>query len=302
MDLNQVLARLSVGVEPFAICTVRAGWRLRLPPPPDAMLHFVLEGTGSVRGGPNDPPVPIYPYCLAVVPQQSPHALECGTPVTNETVIETVPESASVHQIEAGSGTGAALLIACGLVHASYGDALGLFGRLPGLVVADLSHYPQVRGAFEGIMAEQQSNEAGSSTLARALMSQCLVYLLRRLEQDASADLPWLAMFDDPALGLALDAMLEHPEVGHTVESLAAEASMSRSAFASHFHDAFGQPPLTVLHAIRMQRAADLLRRDRQLPIARVARQVGFHSRSRFSEAFKERYGMTPAVYRATAP
>lgn len=300
MRLDRVLARMSVGVAPFALCSVRSGWRLRLPPPPDPMLHFVLEGTGVVCGGPGDAPTPVYPYCLAVVPQSSPHALECGAPVTNERVIDAVPDGDGVHQIGAGED-GSELRIACGLVHATYGDALALFGQLPGLVVADLSHYPQVRGAFEGIMAEQAADEAGSSTLTTALMSQCLVYLLRRLVESAEAPLPWLAVLDDPVLGQAVDAMLDHPEVGHTVESLAAAASMSRSAFAAHFNEAFGQPPLTVLHEIRMQRAAELLRGDRQMPIARVARDVGFHSRSRFSEAFRERFGMTPAVYRATS-
>ena len=45
--------------------------------------------------------------------------------------------------------------MACGIVNLSYGDSLGLFERLDEIIVADLSGYPQVRLAFEGILTEQ---------------------------------------------------------------------------------------------------------------------------------------------------
>ena len=44
--LDRYLANLSVEVEPFALCMVQSGWRLSLPGPPCAMLHFVVEGEG----------------------------------------------------------------------------------------------------------------------------------------------------------------------------------------------------------------------------------------------------------------
>ena len=267
--MERVLAHLSVSVDPFAVCAIGAGWRLRLPPPADAMLHFVLEGTGTLRGGANAPALPLYPYCLAVVPRRSPHALESTRPITDERVIEALPDSTDVLDLRAGSDADVDLRVACGLVHATYGNALALFGRLTEPVVADLSHYPQARTAFETILAEQAKHDVGSTTLIRALMSQCLVYLLRRLGQDADAPLPWLAALDEPALAHALDAMIARPGDTHTVESLAANASMSRSAFASHFQQAFGQPPLGALHEIRMQRAAQLLRNDRRTPSPR---------------------------------
>ncbi len=44
--LDRYIANLSVEVEPFALCMLQAGWRLTLPAPPCAMLHFVIEGEG----------------------------------------------------------------------------------------------------------------------------------------------------------------------------------------------------------------------------------------------------------------
>ena len=53
----------------------------------------------------------------------------------------------------------------------TYGDSLGLFQRLREIIVADLSGYPQVRLAFEGILAEQGGANQGSVALTRALMT-----------------------------------------------------------------------------------------------------------------------------------
>ena len=44
--LDRYLANLSIEVEPFALCMLDSGWRLTLPGPPCAMLHFVVQGEG----------------------------------------------------------------------------------------------------------------------------------------------------------------------------------------------------------------------------------------------------------------
>jgi len=36
--LDKLLANLAVDVEPFALCLLSAGWRLRLPGPADVMI------------------------------------------------------------------------------------------------------------------------------------------------------------------------------------------------------------------------------------------------------------------------
>jgi hypothetical protein len=46
--LDNLLGNLTVEVEPFALCPLRVGWRLRLPAPPKPLLRFVLQGRGAV--------------------------------------------------------------------------------------------------------------------------------------------------------------------------------------------------------------------------------------------------------------
>ncbi|NOR20645.1 MAG: hypothetical protein GQ538_11225, partial [Xanthomonadales bacterium] len=44
--LERYMSNLSVEVEPFAVCMLDRGWRLSLPGPPCAMLHFIVRGDG----------------------------------------------------------------------------------------------------------------------------------------------------------------------------------------------------------------------------------------------------------------
>lgn len=166
------------------------------------------------------------------------------------------------------------------------------------MIVADLSSSPQAGAAFNGILEEQEQPAEGSTALTRALMTQCLIYLLRSVSEEDGPPLPWLTALEDPELGPAVDLLLTQPNVHHTLDSLADAAVMSRSTFAARFHDAFGQPPMAFLHEIRMRRAAQLLERSRTSGIEEVAQAVGLASRSHFSEAFKVRFGVTPGAYR----
>ncbi len=105
-------------------------------------------------------------------------------------------------------------------------------------------------------------------------------------------------MLENPRLAQAVDRVLEDPGAYHTVDSLADVASMSRSAFAQRSAAVFGLPPMRLVHHIRMQSAARLLRQHDELSIDAVAQCVGFSSRSHFSRAFKKHYGVSPIVHR----
>jgi AraC-like DNA-binding protein len=130
-------------------------------------------------------------------------------------------------------------------------------------------------------------------------MSQCIVYLFRRLCESGTCSLPWLAALEDERLARALDRILQNPADPHTVESLADVASMSRSAFAETFASAFGLPPMSMVRRIRLERAWKLLEQGDDIPMKTLARRVGFSSRSHFSRAFKRQFGVSPVTRRA---
>ena len=297
MLLDKLLEYVVVHAEPFATCLLSPGWRLRLPGPPNVMFHFVMQGSGYLRG-PEDQLYPLDRFSLAVVPRGVRHTLECGQQIESERVIDAPPTGEGVVRLVAGVQVTAELRVACGAVNVTYGDSLGLFQRLDEIIVADLSAYPLVRQAFEGILAEQGGATQGSAALTRALMTQCIVYLLRYLTEQADGRLPWLPGLEDPNLALAVDAIFRNPEAAHTVDSLADVAIMSRSVFAQRFRSTFGSTPINFVHQIRLRRAADLLRHSSEASIEQVAHRVGFSSRSHFSQIFKQHFGVSPAAFR----
>lgn len=294
MHFDKVLSNLNIQVNPFALCLLEEGWRLRLPGPPTVLLHFVLKGNGAVLG-PEDDRHPLAPSTLSVVPVGALHALESSGHVQREVRIDAPPKGASICRLVAGSPEDPSLVVACGLLAVRYGETLGLFDRLREVLAVDLSDTPEVSLAFHKILTEQSQPDTGSAAMTASLMTQCLVHLFRHLAKQGP--LPWLMAIEDQRLGQAIDRILEDPGAEHTVESLADVAGMSRSTFAERFSDAFGRPPMSLVHHVRMQRAAHLLQ-QRELSIEDVAARIGFASRSHFSHAFKEHHGVSPAAFR----
>ncbi len=298
MDLDELLSNLAVEVDPFALCMISSGWRLSLPCPTEVLIHFVLQGSGSVVGRKGEAH-PVGPFWLVIVPKGADHALESTGRISHEQKITGLPAGEGLPRLIAGTSESPDFIVACGLVRVHYGESLGLFDHLHDMLAVDLSDSPQVHAGFQGILAEQTLPGPGSRAMKAALLNQCLVHLFRHLLDDSGAPFPWLSALRDQRLGRVIDRLLKDPAAPHTVDSLADAASMSRSVFAKQFTQAFGRSPMNLLHQVRMQRAALLLRRRDGLSLDQVAQRVGFMSRSHFSQAFKKHYGLSPAAHRA---
>jgi len=171
------------------------------------------------------------------------------------------------------------------------------FEHLKEAIVLDFSDSRRVRLIFETLIDEYRKSGAASAAMMTALMNQCLIEVLRRAEEQAGGSLPWLSALDDPRLSKVIEVILDHHEHGHTLESLASVAAMSRSTFARHFEQCFGRTPMDYLRDVRLRRAAQLLQTGR-LSVDSVAAKVGYASRSHFSRAFHDQYGCAPMDFR----
>lgn len=80
---------------------------------------------------------------------------------------------------------------------------------------------------------------------------------------------------------------------------------ISRDIFSSRrqVQRCFAQEGTSVqerLHAVRMERAADLLQSS-SLPVGEVTRMVGYRAQAQFAKAFRRYHGLPPSRWRASA-
>jgi transcriptional regulator GlxA family with amidase domain len=72
---------------------------------------------------------------------------------------------------------------------------------------------------------------------------------------------------------------------------------MSARGFIRAFRAAMGSPPIAYLIQLRVNRAADMLRRSAQ-SITDIAFTVGFSDSNYFTRQFRKIVGVSPRVYR----
>ena len=137
----------------------------------------------------------------------------------------------------------------------------------------------------------------GESVLARASELMFVEVVRRYLTSLPPEQTGWLAGVRDPFVGRALAVLHDRPAEPWTVESLAKESALSRSALAERFTHLVGEAPMQYLTRWRMQLAATLLR-SRNVSVFEAAMEVGYASEAAFSRAFKKVVGLPPAAWR----
>jgi AraC-like DNA-binding protein len=108
-----------------------------------------------------------------------------------------------------------------------------------------------------------------------------------------------LAGLSDRHLSLALTAIHDEAHKPWTLESLAAVACMSRTAFTEHFRTVMGVPPGEYLTRWRITHGGRLLRQG--MAIKLVCAHTGYASASAFTRAFTALMGMSPREWRKQA-
>lgn len=146
--------------------------------------------------------------------------------------------------------------------------------------------------------AETRDARVGSDAVLGRLSELLFVDVVRRhLETLPPDHTGWLAGLREPFVGKALTALHREPGRAWTLESLAREIGLSRSALAERFAHFVGQPPMQYLTNWRMQRAATDLVTGSDT-IAAIGERVGYESEAAFSRAFKKVTGVPPGEWR----
>jgi AraC-like DNA-binding protein len=202
-------------------------------------------------------------------------------------------------------GGGAPTTIVCGSLSFDRACLKPITQLLPSfiLIKADQAHSLALHNTMQALASEMAEQAPGSEVVANRLAEVLFIQALRAHIASGAGrrNKGWLRAIFDPQMGTALSAIHQSVNTPWTVESLAAAAGMSRSAFAARFKELLRQTPLEYVTEWRMQKAMRLLeQRDKKL--VDVARSVGYESDAAFSKAFKRVVGASPGAYLKRGP
>jgi AraC-like DNA-binding protein len=264
------------------------------------IYHLVTEGECHVEME-GEPPLRLSAGDVVVFPHGDAHCMASapGLAPANGSSLATVL-ARRPRQLSYGGG-GATTRIICGYMACDQRLAELLLAGLPKVVRVN------VRASKAGLwletsvryaLAEARSPRPGGAGVLAKLAEVLFIEVLRLyMGEQAQGRTGWLAGVGDRLVGTALQRMHAEPARAWTLEQLAREAGTSRSVLAERFQALVGSPPMQYLTQWRMLLASNLLARG-NLPLARVAEQVGYQTDTAFSRAFRREFGAPPAAWR----
>lgn len=172
-------------------------------------------------------------------------------------------------------------------------DAALLVSLLPALLhVRGVERLP----VLVRLVRDESTDQRPGRELVLGRLVEVLLIEALRSSTGEGAPAGLLRGLADARLSAALRLMHGEPARAWTVEQLARQAALSRSAFFERFTRAVGLRPMEYLLAWRMALAKDLLRRQ-DVALDEVAGRVGYSSASTFSTAFSRHVGQAPGRY-----
>jgi AraC-like DNA-binding protein len=334
--LSDVLRVVRLSGAVFFVAEFTSPWAIESPPSknlaslimPSAecftIFHVLAEGTCWVKVK-GEPPMRMAAGDVVVVPQGHEHVMASDMalkPVPMRVLVPELPRPGMAPVISGGGGEVARFV--CGYLHCDQ-KFNPLFSTLPRLmcirnrdgdvVLESVGNgntssdrlVPFHAGMWLNttlyyLIKEAQAQNSSSQLILGRLTELMFVEVLRHyMEELAPGQKGWLAALKDPYVSRAINLLHAQPTRPWTVEDLARDAGVSRSALAGRFTDLIGESPMHYLTNWRIHLAKQLLSEGHH-SMAEVAERVGYESEYAFNRAFKRQVGKPPAAWRRKGP
>ena len=298
--LSDVLHGLQVEGSCYCRTELSAPWGLEFDAWAGISFHFLAAGRCrvTVAGSAYD----LSPGDLVVLPHGDAHAVTGAGEVPAEAVLRRPVALAEgpVLELRHGGGGEPALLL-CGGARFDEPDQPLVRALPPALLVhaQDGGMDGWVDATLRVMGLEAARRRPGGEIVLTRLCDILVVHAVRNwLAGSPEAREGWVGALRDERIGPALALLHRHPERPWTVADLAAEAHLSRSAFAERFAERVGRAPLAYLTEHRMRLATRALREGQ--PLTGVAAGAGYGSVAAFARAYKRSTGLSPGSIRRT--
>jgi AraC family transcriptional activator of mtrCDE len=288
--LSSLLARLKLSARVFLRADFCGDWAVDTSGERRAPFHLVTRGTGWLHK-PGAEPLLLTAGDLVLFPRDSEHTLSSSETVSDHAVVN-MPSDPD-HLVEPVTG------LMCGYFSFDERAAAPLLDGLQESIVLhlnDTSRHHETSVLVQLWMNEAAVQAPGCEAAIDQLAYVVFIHLIREQLSRGRVKGPLLALAD-PRLGPILNRIHADPGAVASVDELAAEALMSRSAFAERFKSVVGLTPGRYLTHWRMQLAADLLLHTDHSMI-QISEQCGYQSEVAFRKAFRHNIGISPGKFR----
>lgn len=275
-----------------------SNWALKFHALNGGMFHIVREGECLLLC--DEEQLTLKTGDLVILSQGNEHIIADRIDAPLSADIYPSRESAEQCQlIRCGSDSLHTVLV-CGTFRFNDFNGASLLPILPNILYFRSEHIQQtgLSSVITALIEEANSERQGKNIVLHRLADILFIQVIRTwLAAPTSKAQGWLAGLLDPQIATALAEIHRNPAHHWTVEQLATQAAMSRSAFAARFSTLIGVSPIEYLTRWRMQLASRLLKQV-NLSIEAIAERVGYNSEVAFSRAFKRVFAVSPAAYR----
>jgi AraC-like DNA-binding protein len=307
--VSDVLRAVRLGAEVFGRFELGAPWAMRVGRSADHLSFYVVARGGAWLDVESERRrrTPVRQLALSagdvvLLPHGEPHALRDpsrAARTVREAPSIACPRPTQTEPVRFG-GDGPVTSFVAGAFRFAAPARSVLLESLPPVIhiaAGEATTTPQLAAAVQLILAESAAPGPGSALVSARLAEILLVHALRTQVAAHDEDRHGLCALADPQIGASLRLMHASPAEPWTVERLAREVGMSRSAFATRFTQLVGEAPLQYLTRWRMTQAAELLR-EGDVGVAAIAERVGYGNATAFAKAFARIEGIGPGAYR----
>lgn len=270
-----------------------------------SIYHLVTEGRCKAKLPGPGPALELEAGDVIMFPHGDGHLLGSDlqmTPREPNEFVEHAP-GGGLARIRLG-GEGARTRFLCGYMACDKRTCKPLISAMPRILRVSLRDSPAaswIEATLRRGAAETHAPSAGGEVILGRLAELLFVEAVREYVRTLpESEQGWLAGLRDPYVGRALALLHADPARDWEVETLAAEAGLSRSALADRFVALIGEPPMQYLTGWRMALASQALSTTNDA-IGRIAERVGYESEAAFNRAFKREFGTPPAAWRRAA-
>ncbi len=177
-----------------------------------------------------------------------------------------------------------------------------LFNALPNYMILrkhECQEFHLIRSALYAIAKQETNSQPGEYAIKSHISEALLLSQLRAHVAQTNYSSGLLAAIKDPYLQGVFIALHKAPQLRWTVELMAEEAGLSRTAFAKRFRNILDDTPMNYLHQHRMELAASKLK-NTQKNIETIAHEIGYANSQHFRKHFLRRFKMSPSTFRNT--